>query len=38
MEQPLMADAIATTFGAIVGTTTVTTYVESATGIEQEPH
>jgi len=35
MEKPLMADAIATTFGAIVGTTTVTTYVESSTGIEE---
>jgi len=35
MEKPLMADAIATTFGAIVGTTTVTTYVESSTGVEE---
>ncbi|GAB3328592.1 NCS2 family permease [Haloplanus salinarum] len=35
MERPLMADAIATTFGAIVGTTTVTTYVESSTGVEE---
>ncbi|MDS0477279.1 NCS2 family permease [Natrinema sp. 1APR25-10V2] len=35
MEKPLMADAIATTFGAIIGTTTVTTYVESSTGIEE---
>jgi AGZA family xanthine/uracil permease-like MFS transporter len=35
MERPLMADAIATTFGAMVGTTTVTTYVESSTGVEE---
>ncbi|OYR39119.1 MULTISPECIES: NCS2 family permease [unclassified Halorubrum] len=35
MERPLMADAIATTFGAIIGTTTVTTYVESSTGVEE---
>ncbi|ADB62778.1 Xanthine/uracil/vitamin C permease (plasmid) [Haloterrigena turkmenica DSM 5511] len=35
MEKPLMADAVATTFGAIIGTTTVTTYVESSTGIEE---
>ena len=31
----LMADAIATTAGALMGTSTVTTYVESATGVEQ---
>ncbi|NHN49106.1 NCS2 family permease [Halostella sp. JP-L12] len=35
MEKPLMADAVATTFGAMIGTTTVTTYVESSTGIEE---
>jgi AGZA family xanthine/uracil permease-like MFS transporter len=35
MEKPLMADAIGTTFGAMIGTTTVTTYVESSTGIEE---
>lgn len=35
MEKPLMADAVATTCGAIVGTTTVTTYVESSTGVEE---
>jgi AGZA family xanthine/uracil permease-like MFS transporter len=35
MERPLMADAVATTFGAVVGTTTVTTYVESSTGVEE---
>ncbi|MGL5577107.1 MAG: NCS2 family permease [Sarcina sp.] len=31
----LMADAIATTAGALMGTSTVTTYVESAAGVEQ---
>jgi len=35
MEKPLMADAVATTFGAMIGTTTVTTYVESSTGVEE---
>ena len=35
MEKPLMADAIATTVGAMVGTSTATTYIESATGIEE---
>ncbi|MGM0604118.1 MAG: NCS2 family permease [Halobacteriota archaeon] len=34
MEKPLMADAIGTTAGAILGTSTVTTYIESSTGIE----
>ncbi len=32
-KQALMADAIATTAGAILGTSTTTTYVESASGI-----
>lgn len=32
-KQALMADAIGTAFGAIVGTSTVTTYVESAAGV-----
>ncbi len=32
-KQALLADAIATTFGAILGTSTVTTYVESASGV-----
>ncbi|WP_163194941.1 NCS2 family permease [Clostridium thermarum] len=32
-KQALMADAIGTTFGAIVGTSTVTTFVESASGV-----
>jgi len=35
VKQALMADAIATTFGAIVGTSTVTTYVESASGVSE---
>lgn len=34
-DKALVADAIATCVGACVGTSTVTTYVESATGIEQ---
>ncbi|CAM2732772.1 NCS2 family permease [Halobacterium salinarum] len=34
-DEPLMADAIGTTFGAIIGTSTVTTYIESATGVEE---
>ena len=32
-KQALFADAIGTTFGAMVGTSTVTTYVESASGV-----
>ena len=35
MNKPLMADAIGTTIGAMMGTSTVTTYIESATGIEE---
>ena len=31
----LMADAIGTTAGAVLGTSTVTTFVESASGVEQ---
>ncbi len=34
-KQALFADAIGTTFGAIVGTSTVTTYVESASGVSE---
>ncbi|MBP7096013.1 MAG: NCS2 family permease [Spirochaetia bacterium] len=34
-KQALIADAFGTTFGAIVGTSTVTTYVESASGVEE---
>jgi len=35
MDEPLMADAVGTAFGAIVGTSTVTTYIESSTGVEE---
>lgn len=35
IEKPLMADAIGTTFGAMLGTSTVTTYIESSTGVEE---
>ena len=35
MEKPLMADAVGTTVGAVVGTSTVTTYIESSAGIEE---
>jgi AGZA family xanthine/uracil permease-like MFS transporter len=35
IDKPLMADAIGTTVGGILGTSTVTTYVESATGVEE---
>jgi len=34
-KQALLADAIGTTFGAILGTSTVTTYVESAAGVAE---
>lgn len=33
MNRALMADAIATTFGSLLGTSTTTTYIESGTGI-----
>jgi len=35
VKQALFADAIGTTFGAIFGTSTVTTYVESAAGVAE---
>ncbi|WP_254525549.1 NCS2 family permease [Natrinema caseinilyticum] len=35
MEKPLMADAVGTTAGAILGTSTVTTFVESSSGVEE---
>ena len=35
LKQAFMADAIATTAGAFLGTSTTTTYVESATGVAQ---
>jgi AGZA family xanthine/uracil permease-like MFS transporter len=34
IERPLMADALGTTVGGTIGTSTVTTYIESATGID----
>jgi adenine/guanine/hypoxanthine permease len=34
IERPMLADALATTFAAVVGTTTSGAYIESATGIE----
>ncbi|MEM6449723.1 MAG: NCS2 family permease [Cyanobacteria bacterium P01_D01_bin.105] len=35
VEKALMADAVGTTAGAVVGTSTVTTYIESAAGISE---
>ncbi len=35
LKQTLMADAIGTTVGAVLGTSTVTTYVESAAGVAE---
>jgi AGZA family xanthine/uracil permease-like MFS transporter len=35
IDRPLMADAIGTTVGGIIGTSTVTTFVESATGVQE---
>ncbi|WP_458186493.1 NCS2 family permease [Haladaptatus sp. NG-WS-4] len=35
VNKPLMADAVGTTVGGILGTSTVTTYIESATGVEE---
>jgi len=35
IEKPLMADAVGTTVGSALGTSTVTTFVESATGVEE---
>ncbi|MCL1941443.1 MAG: NCS2 family permease [Synergistaceae bacterium] len=34
-KEALMADAVGTTAGAILGTSTVTSYIESASGVEQ---
>ena len=34
IEKPLLADAIGTTVGGMLGTSTVTTYIESSTGID----
>ncbi len=35
LKQALLADAVGTTFGAVVGTSTVTTFVESAAGVAE---
>jgi AGZA family xanthine/uracil permease-like MFS transporter len=35
MDEPLMADAVGTTVGGMIGTSTVTTYIESSTGVEE---
>ena len=35
IEKPMLADSLATIFGALVGTTTTGTYIESAAGIEE---
>ncbi|ELZ94940.1 transporter [Haloferax mucosum ATCC BAA-1512] len=35
IDKPLMADAVGTTAGAALGTSTVTTYIESAAGVEE---
>ncbi len=35
MDKPLLADAVGTTVGAMLGTSTVTTYIESSTGVEE---
>lgn len=35
VKQALIADAVATTVGAVLGTSTVTTYVESASGVAE---
>ncbi len=34
IERPLLADAVGTTIGGMLGTSTVTTYIESSTGID----
>jgi len=35
IDRPLMADAVGTTVGGMLGTSTVTTYIESATGVDE---
>ena len=35
IDQPLMADAVGTTVGAMLGTSTITTFIESSTGVEE---
>jgi len=35
IDRPLLSDAIGTTVGGMIGTSTVTTYIESSTGVEE---
>ncbi len=35
IDKPLMADAVGTTVGGMLGSSTVTTYIESATGVQE---
>jgi AGZA family xanthine/uracil permease-like MFS transporter len=35
IDRPLMADAVGTTVGGMLGTSTVTTYIESASGVDE---
>ncbi|WP_435156012.1 NCS2 family permease [Haladaptatus sp. DFWS20] len=35
IDKPLMADAVGTTVGGMLGTSTVTTYIESASGVKE---
>jgi AGZA family xanthine/uracil permease-like MFS transporter len=35
IDRPLLSDGIGTTVGGIIGTSTVTTYIESSTGVEE---
>jgi AGZA family xanthine/uracil permease-like MFS transporter len=35
IDRPLLGDAIGTTIGGMIGTSTVTTYIESSTGVEE---
>ncbi|WP_340098745.1 NCS2 family permease [Salinibaculum salinum] len=35
IDRPLLGDAVGTTIGGIIGTSTVTTYIESSTGVEE---
>ncbi|MUV89713.1 NCS2 family permease [Halapricum sp. CBA1109] len=35
IDRPLLSDAVGTTVGGMIGTSTVTTYIESATGVEE---
>jgi len=35
IDKPLMADAVGTTIGGMLGTSTITTFVESASGVEE---